>query len=174
MAASKGNPFFAGFLAGLFTGLALCVAVALLVTRNNPFVQEPAAQEAGASQKAAAGGSPMEAPKYEFYQAPPVAPATAPVAPVAPTPPAAAAASPHYFLQAGAYGNAADADQLKARLSLLGFEVNILTAQEGEKTLYKVRVGPFKGLDELNSARTRLTQSGMETILVKIPEQEKQ
>jgi cell division protein FtsN len=57
---------------------------------------------------------------------------------------------------------------LKARLALLGFEAKVLSEQEGEKTLHKVRIGPYKSLDELNIARTRLTQGGMETILVKI------
>ncbi len=157
--ADKKNPFLSGFLVGLFVGLALAVAVALVVTRNSPFSGKTPAAGADAS----APASPAEAPKYEFYQALPGGEAGGE--------PAAAATS--YFLQAGAFGNAADADEMKARLALLGFEAKILTAQEGEAPLHKVRIGPYKSLDELNSARARLTQGGVETMLVKTgPKQE--
>jgi cell division protein FtsN len=158
----KKNPFFSGFLVGLFVGLGLAVAVAVLVTRNNPFVEKGAEQDSGSSSPA----TPAEAPKYEFYQALPEGqPGSMPSAP---------AVAPVYFLQAGAYGNAADADQVKARLALLGFEAKILSAQEGETMLHKVRIGPYKSLDELNSARARLTQGGVETILVKIAPQQQE
>lgn len=162
--AGKKNPFLSGFLLGLFAGLALAVMVALLVTRSNPFTSAPAR----GARSAEPAGQPAEAPKYEFYQA---LPGNQPGAM-----PPAAPASPVYFLQAGAYGNASDADQIKARLALLGFEAKILSAQEGDAMLHKVRIGPYAGLDELNSARTRLTQNGVETMLIKIapPQQEKQ
>jgi cell division protein FtsN len=159
----KKNPFLSGFLVGLFVGLGLAIVVAVLVTRNNPFVE----QETKPVSSSAPATAPAEAPKFDFYPALPEAqPGSAP---------AAAQVEPTYFLQAGAYGNAADADQVKARLALLGFEANVLSAQEGETTLHKVRIGPYKSLDELNSARARLTQAGIETILVKIapPQQEK-
>jgi cell division protein FtsN len=163
MAAGKKNPFFAGFLAGLFVGLALAIAVALLVTHSSsPVVKEESVQPAAG----ATASAPAEAPKYEFYQSPSgeqPGPAAAP----------AAAAGTRYFLQAGAYGNAAEADQLKARLALLGFEAKIVSAQEGDVTLHKVRIGPYPSLDELNVARARLTQGGMETILIKISPEEK-
>jgi cell division protein FtsN len=162
----KKNPFLSGFLLGLFAGLALAITVALLVTRNNPFAGGSAVQDADGTSSSTAPAAPAEAPKYEFYQALPEGqPGTMP---------AAAPSVPTYFLQAGAYGNAAEADQVKARLALLGFEASILSAQEGETTLHKVRIGPFKGLDELNSARARLTQNGVDTILVKIAPQQQE
>jgi cell division protein FtsN len=156
------NPFFSGFLTGLFVGLGLAVLVAVLVTRNNPFVdQEPEPVRDGVP-----AAAPAEAPKYEFYQPSPTGPAG--------SAPAPAEAEATYFLQAGAYGNPADAEQVKARLALLGFEADIFSAQEGEALLHKVRIGPYKSLDELNTARSRLTQGGIDTILVKTapPQQE--
>jgi len=158
--AGKKNPFLSGFLLGLFAGLALAVVVALLVTRSNPFTSVPAP----GARSAEPAGQPAEAPKYEFYQTLPGGT------------PGALPAAPAYFLQAGAYGNAADAEQTKARLALLGFEAKILSVQEGDGVLHKVRIGPYTGLDELNSARARLTQNNVETILIKIapPQQEKQ
>lgn len=165
MAASgkKSNPFLGGFLVGLFVGLGLAVAVALVVTRNNPFAGKAASRPAGAASAVA----PAEAPKYEFYQALPGDEASG-------GEPAPAVAGPVYFLQAGAYGNAADADEMKARLALLGFEANILSAQEGGTMLHKVRIGPYKSLDELNGARARLMQNGMDTMLVRVEPKEKQ
>lgn len=159
----KKNPFLNGFLVGLFVGLGLSVVVALLVTRNSPFTGGSPAQDVGSAPPAA---PPVEAPKYDFYQALPEGQPGAM--------PAATTPGPVYFLQAGAYGNAAEADQVKARLALLGFEARILSAQEGEAMLHKLRIGPYKSLDELNTARARLTQSGVETILVKIAPQQQE
>ena len=157
------NPFFSGFLVGLFVGLALAVVVALVVTRNNPFVEKPSATDTDASAPAA----PADAPKYEFYQALPEGEGGSKFA--------EPAVGTSYFLQAGAFGSAADADEMKARLALLGFEAKILDAQEGEALLHKVRIGPYKSLDELNTVRARLTQSGVETMLVRIgPKQEEE
>jgi cell division protein FtsN len=154
--ARKKNPFLGGFLVGLFVGLALAVAVALLVTRNNPFVEKPSASGQATSMPAA----PAEAPKYELYQAPAESETGSPAA--------ATLAGTAYYLQAGAFGNAADAEEMKARLALLGFEAKILTAQEGGALLHRVRIGPYKSLDELNTERARLTQGGVETMLVRI------
>jgi Cell division protein len=155
--ASGKNPFLNGFLVGLFVGLALAVAVALLVTRNNPFVDKTR----GTGTSASAPEAPLEAPKYEFYQTLP-----GPESDSEPAPATLAATT--YYLQAGAFGNAADAEEMKARLALLGFEAKTLAAQEGETLLHKVRLGPYKSLDELNTVRARLTQGGVETMLVRI------
>jgi cell division protein FtsN len=155
---AKRNPFLSGLLVGLFAGLGLAVVVALLITRSNPFVSPPPQGNAGPSGK---NGSPTEAPRYEFDA--PLAEGTATGTP--------AAESTGYFLQAGAFRNAADADQLKARLALLGFEARVLYSASAETPLHKVQLGPYRALDELNSARSRLTQSGVQTILIKIPPQ---
>lgn len=162
---SKKNPFLSGFLLGLLAGLALAIAFALLVTRNNPFVQSSAVQDTSSSSESTKSSTPIEAPKYEFYKTLPEEQTGS--ATIAPPP------GPAYFLQAGAYGNAAEADQIKAKLALLGFEAKVLIANDGEKMLHKIRLGPYKSLDELNTARARLTQSGIETILVKTSQEEK-
>lgn len=160
--AGKRNPFLKGFLLGLAVGLGLAVLVAVLVKSNDPFVDKGVATGSISPSTAPAA----EAPKYEFYQALPEGDAGS-----APPP---EVALPRYFLQAGAYGNPADADQVKARLALLGFEAGILVVQEGGNVLHKVRIGPYKSLDELNIARARLTQGGVETILVKIDPQQQE
>lgn len=163
MATTKGkNPFFSGFLTGLFVGLGLSVVVALLVTHNNPFVERNI--EAGTG--SAAPARPEEAPKYEFYQAAPEGNTAGAAAP--------AATGANYYLQAGAFGNAADAEEMRARLALLGVEARTVASQDGDKPLHKVRIGPYKSLDELNVVRARLTQGGVETMLIKLGPEEKQ
>jgi len=57
---------------------------------------------------------------------------------------------------------------------MLGFEAKILNSQEGQTLLHKVRIGPYKSLDELNTVRARLTQGGVETMLIRIEPKENQ
>ena len=76
-----------------------------------------------------------------------------------------------FFLQAGAFQNAPDADNLKARLALLGVEATIQTASLPDKGVWhRVRVGPYTSVEELNRTRETLKQNGYDTALVKVQE----
>ena len=76
-----------------------------------------------------------------------------------------------YFLQAGAFQNAADADNMKARLALMGMEASIQTAAIPDKgMLHRVRVGPFGSVDELNKVKTTLKENGVQATPVKVSE----
>lgn len=76
-----------------------------------------------------------------------------------------------YFLQAGAFQNAAEADNLKARLALMGMEATIQTAAIPDKgMLHRVRVGPFGSVDELNKVKTALKENGVQATPVKVTE----
>lgn len=159
MAATK-RPFLNGFLTGLAVGLGLALAVAIWVGFSNPFVEPPAAPVSPDEGQAA----PKEAPSYDFYKTLPTE--TVPDAPKDTVPSKTEAT---YYLQAGAFLNVADAEEMKARLALLGFEAIILKVADAEAIhLHKVRIGPFKGMDELNKTRARLTQNSIETLLIKV------
>ncbi|CAM3610953.1 SPOR domain-containing protein [Bordetella sputigena] len=96
-------------------------------------------------------------------------------------PPAVASASPSasssrdqakdgggkYFLQAGAYRAADDAEALKARILLLGLPVAVQRAEVNGKPINRVRVGPFARLDDMNRARTRLGENKIEVAVVR-------
>lgn len=69
-----------------------------------------------------------------------------------------------YFLQAGAFQNSVDADNLKARLALIGVEANVIAGDGWQR----VRIGPFNRLDQINRLRTTLTQNGIAASLVKV------
>lgn len=76
-----------------------------------------------------------------------------------------------FFLQAGAFQNAQDADNLKARLALLGLEASIQTANLGEKgTWHRVRLGPYEDADAMGRARSQLAGSGIEAASIKVRE----
>jgi cell division protein FtsN len=106
-----------------------------------------------------------------------VAPATAPTAPASPVttaPPAEAKPTDppkddktNYTLQAGAFKLQEDADSMKARLALIGFEARILTAEVNGQALYRVRVGPYVGLEDMNKVRVKLAESGIEASVIR-------
>src|SRR6266850_370375 len=77
-----------------------------------------------------------------------------------------------YFIQAGSFQNPADADNQKARLAILGFESSVEPANLPDKgTWYRVRLGPYNKLDEINRIRQALAQNNIDASLVKIKEQ---
>ncbi len=71
------------------------------------------------------------------------------------------------YLQTGSFQNAADADNHKAKLAMMGVEASIQQVMLQEKVWYRVRLGPFKKLDEVNSMRSDLARQGIEANVVK-------
>lgn len=69
-----------------------------------------------------------------------------------------------YFLQAGSFRSEDQAEQLRAKLALLGLETRI---QSGDKW-FRVRVGPYKTERELSQARNLLQKNGIQAILVSL------
>jgi cell division protein FtsN len=72
-----------------------------------------------------------------------------------------------YVLQAGAFRGAADADAMKLKLALMGLEAQVVTAEVSGSPLYRVRVGPYEGLDAMNRARARLAENGVEATVLR-------
>lgn len=102
----------------------------------------------------------------------PAIPSTPSVLPTPPAPPGATEAKPAanetYFLQAGAFQKAADADNLKAKLALSGLESGVQEVSIPDKgTMFRVRIGPFRTLDELNRTRTQLSAAGVQASVIK-------
>lgn len=71
------------------------------------------------------------------------------------------------FLQAGSFSTAQDADNQKAKLAFMGMEAVVQQVMVQEKTFYRVRVGPYIKIDELNKVRAELAKSGIEAQLSK-------
>ncbi|HEY7986948.1 MAG TPA: SPOR domain-containing protein [Methylophilaceae bacterium] len=72
------------------------------------------------------------------------------------------------FAQVGAFQTTEEADNLKAKLALLGMDAVIQkTTISGMGVIYRVRVGPYKNSDDMNQARALLAKNGIKSDPVK-------
>ncbi len=75
-----------------------------------------------------------------------------------------------YFLQAGSFRKNDDAENLKARLALLGVFASIQPIDLAEKGVwYRVRVGPFAKKEDVDETSASLRENGIPTQFVKMP-----
>jgi cell division protein FtsN len=74
----------------------------------------------------------------------------------------------NYFVQAGAFRTPEDAEQQRAKLSLLGFQAKITEREQSGRTVYRVRLGPFDKKDEADKTKEKLDSNSIETALVRI------
>lgn len=82
--------------------------------------------------------------------------------------PSAPAVVQKFYLQLGAFQNEDEADNLKARLAMLGVEASIQSVTIPEKGLvHRVRVGPFTRQEDLDRVRAQLKQDGLNGAVVK-------
>jgi len=178
---SKGGSMLAAVLVGMVLGLALAGGVAwYILQRPSPYVNnaphesvrlapdpvKPAPAPVAKAAPDAAGASAVgdSKPRFEFYKvltdksdAAAVAPA-----PAVAKPTAKAAAKDNFFLQAGAFASADDAERLKAKLAMLGMEASVQAATLPDKTVWhRVRLGPYGSAQEVNKASELLKQNGV-------------
>ena len=91
---------------------------------------------------------------------------TAAVAPpptdAAPPPPPAAVPAPaaSWAVQVGSFSSRANADRLSQWCREQGYGVMVLAGQDGARTLYRVRVGPYASRDDARSAVAELALLG--------------
>lgn len=93
-----------------------------------------------------------------------------PEPPDAPTPAvdADADAGARYILQAGAFEASGQAEELKARIAMLGLGARVESAQIKCKTVYRVRMGPYGTAGELAEAKRKLASGGLSGMAVKV------
>ena len=74
-----------------------------------------------------------------------------------------------YFLQVGAFQTETEADNMKAKLALQGFEAVVQTATIPEKGVWhRVRVGPLKDSAQIGKTKTELASNGFKADLIKV------
>ena len=107
-------------------------------------------------------------------KAPPASPAPAASPPASDKlasaePPAKAVKSAErYWLQAGSFSAQSDAENLKARLALAGWEANVQEGSLPDKGVrYRVRLGPYDNTDELNRMKAELARRGFDVAVIK-------
>lgn len=92
--------------------------------------------------------------------------------PTTPVPSAAADDSrTGYYLQIGAYKSARDAEQQRASLALQGLEAKVTQRDANGLTLYRVRLGPYARFDDMNRARQRLADAGVDAAVIRFTKQ---
>ena len=73
-----------------------------------------------------------------------------------------------YFYQVGAFTTDKDADNIKAKLALLGFEAVVLTSpSQNNEVVHKVRVGPMTDDAQIMKTKNDLIKNGFKPVLVK-------
>lgn len=176
------SPLLLGILIGLVLGLGIALGVAWYInkmpspflTRSTPATRsetpKPAAPNVAKSEDSLAK-APEPKPRFDFYKILPGNEEPVTEQQMKEAEKKSATAKEAFFLQAGAFPNAPDADNLKARLALIGIEASIQTTTVPDKGVWhRVRIGPYTSVGELTRTRDVLKQSGIETTLIKVRE----
>ena len=86
--------------------------------------------------------------------------------------PAAASASvddgTRYLLQAGAFQASGQAEEMKARIAMMGVSARVESANIGGKTVYRVRMGPYGTASDLADAKRKLSAGGLPAMAIKV------
>ena len=181
-----GSRLLLGGFIGLVIGVLIAFGVVLYLNKAPLPFQEKGGrpeQDGAASKRQDAlplpgkpGDTPVEKPRFEFYN---ILPGTKEAAPGnnAANPPPANDQTPGqsqvpmelFYLQVGAFQKATDADNLKAKLALLGVEASVQDVAVADKgTLHRVRTGPYATPNEMNQVRTLMAQNGVQATLIKV------
>ncbi|MFI5448005.1 SPOR domain-containing protein [Polaromonas sp. UC242_47] len=151
---------------------------------NAPLYGKNPAKPASAPAAAATSGGPVTdvTPQAPVAAQKPVAdPTVKPVKPPSADPigdlakaklaaPAAASGPDpfNYFVQVGAFRTPEDAEQQRAKISLMGLEAKVTEREQSGRTVFRVRLGPFDKKEDADKAKERLDGSGIETALVRV------
>jgi cell division protein FtsN len=76
-------------------------------------------------------------------------------------------ASATYWLQIGAYSDKAYADSQKAQLAMQGLQARITENKIDGQSTWRVRIGPYTELPDLNDDKNKLDNSGISYSVIK-------
>ena len=73
-----------------------------------------------------------------------------------------------FLLQACSFSNTSDAENLRARLALAGWEAQMQQGTLPDKAIrYRVRLGPYDNVDELNRIKGELARRGFDVAVIR-------
>jgi len=174
------NPMVTGIVIGVLIGLAIALIVALYINAApSPFRQQASASAAGKAAASPNGQKPnakidgktdataeSQKNRFTYYD---ILPGTEQPVTEQEIKQAPQGSKDQYYLQAGSFPNETDANNLKAKLALMGIEATIQTVSVPDKGVWhRVRVGPFSDAEDMNTARTTLAQNGVQPSLIKV------
>ncbi len=178
---SGGIPAWFWLLGGILIGLGTAVALMLKgyfpeLKQGQPTVDSPAP---GSSESAILEAKEIETakpkkPRYDFFTVLPemevVVPEQELSAKAINSEPEPDTATPGqrktYILQVGSFRNPSDAEQMKARLALLGSVATTQSVTVNGQTWHRVRIGPFSGAREADEARRMLADNQIDTLVM--------
>lgn len=177
----QGTPAWLWLLSGVLIGLGLAWYL-----WSKGFIPQPQAVTATAEEQgdqaasidveevAPANDEPRKSP-YDFFTVLPEMEVVVPEQELSGNkPPRETVASPvddtgSYLLQVGSFRENSDAEQLKARLALLGIAARIQSVTVNDATWHRVRVGPVSGVRQADEMRNKLASNGIESLVMKNP-----
>lgn len=169
---ARGGGSIVSFSAGVAVGLIVSAAVAAYITLTPPPFEDRGLRKPEppvAAKKSAATPSAAQ----ELAEPPPPPPEA--VAPPPPPPladpkgvPLAEPPGTTYFLQVAAYRSVDEADQMRARLAILGFEASVSQVRRDSTVFHRVRLGPFSDFEVLNRTKVGLSENGLESTVVRV------
>jgi len=174
----RGTPAWLWLLSGILLGLGLAYYLWSKGYIPQPRVDSAATEEsteqlspADVDEVAPASDEPRKSP-YDFFTVLPemevVVPEQELSAKSQPSEnPAAQADTGSYLLQVGSFREKSDAEQLKARLALLGISAQTQSVTVNDVTWHRVRVGPVNGVRQADEMRTKLSANGIESLVMK-------
>lgn len=185
----SGGPLFLGLFIGYALGIVSAIGVWIYINQApSPFLtedktvkQKPAGNVSSKTEGDKVNNKELDQanvnrPRFDFYN---ILPSSDEPLTEEPFDQAALSSTPikndtsvtsDYFLQIGSYKNANEAERMKAELALLGIMASVQTAESSDKgTWYRVRVGPYSKIDEIDQMRASLQENGIETNYVRVP-----
>jgi cell division protein FtsN len=169
---------FSGWL-GLGLGLALGLAVAAVIYLKDHRLDVPETHAGKVIKKRPHGNEAPEAGEpaaddsktYAFYEMLPKFEVVVPekdkdVRPDIKSVPETRSGT--YVLQVGSYKNFPDADRVRAKLALMGIESKVQKVSVENDTWYRIRIGPFSKLDDLNRMRQNLHKADVDALEIRV------
>jgi cell division protein FtsN len=151
---------------GLAVGLVVALGVFVFDHRATPpeteLAPQPNVEKTAAAESPVAEAEEDAAQQYDFYDML----SNYEVRRDPPSVPVKQAGS--YVLQPASFKNQADAERLKQKLAQLGISANLQRIQIDEDVWHRVRIGPMRDLEQLNSTRRQLRAADMDAQLIRI------
>lgn len=74
----------------------------------------------------------------------------------------------NYFVQAGAFRTHEEADTQKGKLALSGFDAVVSERDQGGKSVFRVRLGPFASKDEAEKTQQKLSGNKVDSVVIRV------
>ncbi len=174
---SRGVPAWFWLLGGILIGLGLALVLMFKgylpeLKRSITDDRKPASSEAALVDMEKPDTDSPKKPRYDFFKVLPEMEVVVPEQELSrradPSPNVANNRPESYILQAGSFRNTAEAEQMKARLALLGSVAKVHTVTVNQQTWHRVRIGPFQGARETDKMRRLLAENKIDTLVMRV------